>query len=80
MIFSNAGCSALPNTCSARDRVKAVWKVATSAPLAAKQASIDTLGTVGSCTCTTSNRPSRTHRRVRTSARGPNDSRATEPL
>ena len=80
MIFSSPGCSTEPNTCSARDRAVAVWKVATIGPRAAKQASIDSDGTVGSCRCSTSKRPSRSHRRVRVSDSGPNASRATEPL
>ena len=78
--FSSTGCSAVPKTCSARLRAVAVWKVATIGPLAAKQASIDTLGTVGSWTCSTSKSPSRSHRRVRASDSGPKTSRATEPL
>jgi hypothetical protein len=71
---------AVPKTCRARLRAVAVWKVATIGPLAARQASIDTLGTVGSCTCRTSKSPSRSQRRVRASDSGPNTSRATEPL
>ena len=80
VIFSSAGCSAVPKTCRARERAIAVWNVATIGPLAANVASIDTLGTVGSCTCSTSNSPSRSQRRVRASDSGPKTSRATEPL
>ena len=55
--FSMPGCSTVPNTCSARLREVAVWKVATIGPRADQSASIDTDGTVGSCRCSTSNRP-----------------------
>ena len=80
MTFSRPGCSAVAKTCSARLRVVAVWNVATIGPWAAKQASIDSDGTVGSCTCRTSNAPARSQRTVRASDSGPKASRATEPL
>ncbi len=80
VIFSRPGCRTVPKTWSMRLRAVAVWKVATMGPAAAKQASMDSDGTVGSCRCSTSNRPWRSHRRVRASDSGPKQSRATLPL
>src|SRR5436305_4901538 len=41
---------------------------------------MDRLGVIGSCTCSTSNRPADSQRRTRVAEIGPNASRATEPL
>ncbi len=58
----------------------AVCTVATIGPSATQQASRDRLGAAGSCTCSTSNPPSLTHRRTRAADRNPKASRATDPL
>ena len=63
-----------------RERAVAAWKVATSGPSWIMQVSSDRLGGAGSCTCTTSNSPSRSQRRTRAADTTPNCSRATEPL
>lgn len=65
---------------SARDRVIAVWNVATTGPRAERTASSDRLSVSGSCTCRTSNSPRVIHRRTRAVETGPNAIRATEPL
>ena len=80
LIFSSADCSTGSAACSTRERGLAVWKVATIGPVAIQQASKDRLGAAGSCTCSTSKSPSRTHRRTRLADTKPNDSLATEPL
>jgi hypothetical protein len=82
---SSTGTSSPPSALRARDRSVAVWNVATTAQSAARTASTDRLGVVGSCTCSTSNRPPvppppASQRRTRPSATGPNRTRATEPL
>ena len=65
----------------ARDRVIAVWNVATTgSSFTETTASRDRLGESGSCTCTTSNSPELIHRRTRAADTGPNETRATEPL
>ncbi len=58
----------------------AEWNVATSGPSWIMQVSSDRLGGAGSCTCTTSKAPSRSHLRTRAAATMPNCSRATDPL
>src|SRR6266496_1903171 len=63
--FSSADCSAGRAACIQRERGFAVCTVATIGPEATQQASNDRLGTTGSCTCSTSNRPSLPHRRTR---------------
>ena len=80
VIFSSTSCSTPCAAASARDRVIAVWKVATTGPRADSTASIDRLGASGSCTCSTSKSPAASHRRTRAVETGPNDIRATEPL
>jgi hypothetical protein len=80
LIFSRADCSIPSAACITRDRGLAVCMVATMGPVATQQASRDRLGAAGSCTCSTSKSPSRTHRRTRLADRKPNDSLATEPL
>ena len=57
-----------------------MWKVATIGPVAAQQASSDSDGVAGSWMCSTSNSPSRSHRRTRAADTGPKFTRATEPL
>ena len=57
-----------------------MWNVATIAPVAAQHASSDRDGVVGSWMCSTSNPPSRSHRRTRAADSGPKFTRATEPL
>jgi hypothetical protein len=80
LIFSSADCSTGPAACIARDRSIAECTVATMGPSATQQVSRDRLGAAGSCTCTTSKLPSRSHRRTRLADRKPNASRATDPL
>ena len=63
-----------------RERSVAMWKVATRGPSWIMQVSSDRLGGAGSCTCTTSKFPSRSHRRTRAAETRPNCSRATDPL
>jgi hypothetical protein len=61
----------------------AAWKVAatgTPAARAARSANADAEGEEGSCTCTTSKRPSRTHLAARRAAAGVGLRRATDPL
>ncbi len=41
---------------------------------------MDRLGVTGECTCSTSKSPSRIHRLTREAERGPNSTRATDPL
>ena len=65
---------------STRDRVIAVWKVATTGPRAESTASIDRLSVSGSCTCSTSKSPRVIQRRTRAVETGPNAIRATDPL
>ena len=65
---------------STRERRIAVCTVATIGPDATQQASSDKLGTVGSCTWSTSKAPSLSQRRTRLTDSGPNASRATDPL
>ncbi len=79
-IFSSDGRRTAAEADSARDRSLEVWKVATTGHSAAHSASSERLGVAGSCRCSTSKSPSRSHRRVRPAVTGPNDSRATEPL
>ncbi len=64
----------------ARDRVIAVWNVATTGPRADRTASIERLGVIGSWTCSTSKSPAASQRRTRVAEISPNDTRATEPL
>jgi len=65
----------------ARDRVIAVWKVATTgSSRAARTASSDRLGVNGSWTWITSKFPAVSHRRTRAADTGPKTSRATDPL
>jgi hypothetical protein len=64
----------------ARERGLLVWKVATMGTSASQHASSDRLGAAGSCTCSRSKSPSRSQARTRAAARGPKDSRATDPL
>ena len=64
-----------------RDRPSiAAWNVATIGPSADQHAIIERLGVTGECTCSTSKSPSRIHRLTRDAERGPNSTRATEPL
>ncbi|GAB4005522.1 hypothetical protein GCM10029992_53630 [Glycomyces albus] len=65
---------------SIRERVMAVWKVATTGHLAVSTARHERLGVSGSWTWTTSNPPSMHQRRTRAAERGPNARRAIEPL
>jgi hypothetical protein len=69
-----------PVVANAQERSWAVWKVATTGTRAAHSASTDTLGVAGSWMCTRSKRPSASQRRTRPATRGPNETRATEPL
>ena len=80
LIFSSADCRAGRAACIQRDRGFAVCTVATIGPDETQQASRPRLGTTGSCTCSTSNWPSLTHRRTRPADRKPNASRPTDPL
>ena len=78
--FSKNGCRTLSNIDRNRDRVSAMWNVATSGPSWIMQASSGRLAAAGSCTCTTSKSPSRSQRRTRAADRNPNCTWATEPL
>ncbi len=80
LIFSSAACSIGWAACSTRERGFAACTVATIGPDATQQASSDRLGATGSCTCSTSNLPSRIHRRTRLADRKPKASLATDPL
>ncbi len=81
MIRSSTNCSTPETACIARDRVIAVWKVATTGSSRADStASSDRLGVNGSCTWITSKSPDSTQRRTRAADTGPKESRATEPL
>ena len=80
MIFSSHGRATGPEAASPFERVVAAWKVATIGPSAIMQTSRDTDGDAGSCTWTTSNRPSRSQRRTRAADTGPNCMLAIEPL
>ena len=80
LTFSRAVCSSGDAALITRDRSLEVWKVPTMGPSATQQAITLMLGAEGSCTCRTSKRPSRIQRRTRAVERGPNFSRATEPL
>ena len=80
LIFSSAVCKIEYAAAIARDRDTDVWKVATIGASAAHVASRLKLGAAGSCTWTTSNPPSRNHRRTRPSDNTPNANRATDPL
>jgi len=80
VILSSAVCRIDEAANQARDLGFAAWKVATTGTVLAQHASSPRLGLAGSCTCRTSNCPSRTQRRTRPATRGPNASRATEPL
>src|SRR6266508_2502140 len=80
VILSRTICSSPCATDMARDRLIAVWKVATTGQPADSTASMDRLGFIGSCTWSTSNRPAVSQRRTRAAEIGPNASRATEPL
>jgi hypothetical protein len=80
LTFSRADCRMGYAAVIARDRGLDVWKVATIGPSAAQQASTDRLGVTGSCTCSTSKPPSRSHRRTRAADRNPKLTLATEPL
>ena len=79
-IFSRLGRRIGNAACIVRERRLAVWNVATSGPVAAHSASIDSDGETGSCRCRTSNPPSASQRRTRVALTGPKASRATEPL
>src|SRR3954447_7080232 len=79
-IFSSAGRSRLDATLIARDRTCQVWNVATNGPSADHSAMIDALGVVGSWTWTTSKLPSASQLFTRAAVRGPNVTRATDPL
>ena len=57
-----------------------VWNVATIGPSAIISASIDRLGALGSCRCSTSKSPSTSHFFTLRCVAGPKRSRATDPL
>src|SRR5215218_9927732 len=78
--FSSAGRSNPAAALMALDRTCQVWNVATNGPSPAHSVRIEALGVVGSCTCTTANAPSASQVRTRAAVRGPNVTRATEPL
>jgi hypothetical protein len=80
LIRSSQGRVIGPTAASHFDRVVAAWKVATIGPSAIMQTSRDTDGDAGSCTWTTSNRPSRSQRRTRAADTGPNCMLALDPL
>lgn len=80
LIFSSADRITGMAAVSTRDFGMAVCTVATIGPDAIQQASMDRLGAVGSCTCSTSKFPSLIQRRTRLADTGPSDTRATEPL
>ena len=80
LIFSSHGRAIGPTAASHFDRTVAAWKVATTGPFAIMQTSRETDGDAGSCTWTTSKWPSRSHRRTRAAATGPNCMLAIEPL
>ncbi len=74
------GCSGPESADSVRDRVIELCQVATIGPRASISTVSERLSVDGSCRCSTSNRPSRSHRRALAADTGPNCSRATEPL
>jgi hypothetical protein len=80
VIFSSTSWSSPCAAAIARDRVIAVWNVATTGPREYSTASMDKLGVIGSWTCSTSKSPADSQRRTRVAEIGPKDSRATEPL
>ena len=80
VIRSSHGRTTGPQAASHFERTVAAWKVATIGPLAIMQTRRDTDGGAGSCTWTTSNRPSRSQRRTRAADTGPNCTLAIEPL
>jgi hypothetical protein len=80
LIFSSADCRIGRAACIQRERGFAVCTVATIGPEETQQASSPRLGTMGSCTCSTSNWPSLTHLRTRLADRKPNASLPTDPL
>src|SRR4029450_9463021 len=79
-IFSSAGRSKPAAALIARDRTCQLWKVATNGPSPDHNVSSEALGVVGSCTWTTSHVPSCSQVRTRAAVRGPNVTRATDPL
>ena len=80
LTFSSAACRTGAAADKASDRGIAQWKVATTGTSDSRVAIRDVLGAVGSCTCTTSNDPSASHRRTRLADAIPKHKRATDPL
>jgi hypothetical protein len=80
VIFSSIGCRIPCAATIARDRVFAVWNVATTGASEVIAASIDRLGVNGSCTCTTSKSPTASQRPHPRGGQRPERERATEPL
>jgi len=80
VIFSTTSWSRPAPAERTRERVIAVWKVATTGPRAESTASSDRLSVIGSWTCSTSKLPRDSQRRTRAVETGPKAIRATEPL